>query len=64
MKNPEIDLSDCSMCGICVDLCPMTFQLNEAGYIEVVPSDVYPENDINEAIKSCRGDCIYWKESR
>jgi ferredoxin len=63
MKNPEIDLSDCSMCGICVDLCPMTFQLNEAGYIEVVPSDGYPEKDINEAIKNCRGDCISWKES-
>ncbi len=63
MKNPEIDLSDCSMCGICVDLCPTTFQLNESGYIEVVPSDDYPEKDINEAIKNCRGDCISWKES-
>ena len=63
MKTPEVDLSDCSMCGICVDLCPMTFQLNESGYIEVVHSDDCAEKDIDEAIKNCRGDCIYWAES-
>ena len=63
MKSPEVDLSDCSMCGICVDLCPMIFQLNEAGYIEVVHSDDYLEKDIDEAIKNCRGDCISWTES-
>jgi len=63
MKNPDIDLSDCSMCGICVDLCPMTFRINEAGYVEVIYSDDYPKEDIDEAIKNCRGDCISWKES-
>lgn len=63
MKTPEVDLSDCNMCGICVDLCPTTFQLNEAGYIEVIHSDDYPEKDIDEAIKNCLGDCIYWAES-
>ena len=63
MKTPEVDLSDCSMCGICVDLCPMAFQINEAGYIEVVHSDDYAEKDIDEAIKNCRSDCIYWAES-
>lgn len=63
MKNPEVDLSECSMCGICVDLCPMTFQINDAGYVEVIHSDDYMEEDVNEAIKNCRGDCISWKES-
>ena len=63
MKNPDIDLSDCNMCGICVDLCPMTFQINAAGYVEVIHSDDYPKEDIDEAIKNCRGDCISWKES-
>ncbi len=63
MKTPEVDLSDCNMCGICFDLCPTTFQLNESGYIEVVHLDDYPEKDIDEAIKNCRGDCIYWAES-
>ena len=62
MKNPDIDLSDCSMCGICVDLCPMTFQINEAGYVEVIYSADYSQEDIDEAIKNCRGNCISWKE--
>jgi len=63
MKNPEVDLSDCSVCGICVDLCPGTFQLNDAGYVEVVHSDDDPREDIDEAIKNCPGDCISWKEA-
>ena len=63
MKNPEVDLSECSMCGICVDLCPMTFQINDAGYVEVIHSDDYIEEDVDEAIKNCRSDCISWKES-
>ena len=63
MKNPEVDLSECSMCGICVDLCPMTFQINDAGYVEVIYSDDYIEEDVDEVIKNCRGDCISWKES-
>ena len=63
MKNLEVDLSDCSRCGICVDLCTEVFQLNDAGYVEVIHSDVYPEEDIDEAIKNCRDDCISWTES-
>lgn len=62
-KIPEVDLSDCSMCGICVDLCPTIFQLNDAGYVEVVHWNDYPEEDVNEAIKNCRGDCIFWTDS-
>ena len=64
MKNPEVDLSDCSMCGVCVDLCPGIFQINESGFVEVIHSDVYSEEDIDEAIKNCRCDCIAWKESQ
>lgn len=63
MKNPEVDLSDCSICGICVDLCPTIFQINEAGYVEVIHSDDYIEEDVDEAIKNCPGDCISWKEA-
>jgi len=63
MKSPDVDLSDCSMCGICVDLCPDVFKINDAGYIEVIHSDDYSEQDIDEAIKNCREGCISWKES-
>ena len=63
MKNPEVDLSDCSICGICVDLCPTICQINEAGYVEVIHSDDYIEEDVDEAIKNCPGDCISWTEA-
>ena len=64
MKIPEVDLSECTLCGICVDLCPKTFTLNEAGYVEILhPHGDAPE-DIDEAIKNCRSGCISWKESQ
>ncbi|HKI49066.1 MAG TPA: ferredoxin [Desulfobacteria bacterium] len=63
MRSPDVDLSECSLCGICVDLCPTVFRINDAGYIEVIHSDDYPEEEIDEAIKNCRENCISWKES-
>ena len=62
--GPEVDLSECSKCGICVDLCPTIFQINDAGYVEVVGSHHGLEEDVDEAIKNCPGDCISWKESK
>ena len=62
MKIPAVDLSRCSVCGVCIEVCPMVFRLNEAGYIEVIELSSYPEADVNEAIKYCPEDCIYWEE--
>ncbi len=62
MKRPEIDLSECVLCDICIELCPYVFRKNDAGYIEVFETGDYPEEDIGEIIKSCRGDCIGWDE--
>jgi ferredoxin len=45
-----------------VEVCPSVFRLNDAGYIEVVELASYPETEINEAIKYCPEDCIYWEE--
>jgi ferredoxin len=63
MKVPAVDLSRCSVCGVCIEVCPMVFRLNEAGYIEVIELLSYPEADVNEAIKYCPEDCIYWEEN-
>ncbi|MBF0467296.1 MAG: ferredoxin [Desulfamplus sp.] len=41
MKTPVIDISECVLCDICVELCPDIFIKNQAGYIEV--SDSFPE---------------------
>ena len=62
MKIPVVELSDCILCGVCVEACPEVFKLNEAGYIEVIELADYPEKDVNEALKNCPADCIYWQE--
>lgn len=62
MKRPEIDLSECVLCDICIELLPYVFSKNDAGYIEVNENEDYPEEDIADVINSCRGDCIIWDE--
>jgi ferredoxin len=62
MRIPDVDLSKCILCEICVEVCPDVFRLNDAGYIEVVDHFLYPYYDVNEAIKNCPTDCIFWVE--
>jgi len=62
MKIPVVELSDCIVCGVCVEACPGVFRLNDAGYIEVRDLKNYPEEDVNEAVKNCPADCIFWQE--
>jgi ferredoxin len=63
MKTPVVELSDCITCGVCVELCPAVFRLNSAGFIEIIALSVYPETGVNEAIKFCPTNCIYWEEN-
>ena len=62
MKVPIVELSECIVCGVCVETCPQVFRLNDAGYIEVIELAAYPESDVSDAIKYCPVDCIYWEE--
>jgi len=62
MKQPVIELSDCISCGVCAEVSPEVFRLSDAGYIEVVELDSYPEDEVNDAIKYCPTDCISWIE--
>ncbi len=62
MKKPVIELSDCILCEICTDYCSSVFRMNDAGFVEVIELDEYPEEDVDEVIKSCREDCISWEE--
>lgn len=62
MKKPVVELSDCTVCGGCLDACPSVFKLNEAGYIEVIELDEHPREEVDDAIKYCPEDCIYWEE--
>ena len=63
MKVPVIDLGECVDCDACLDLCPSVFRRNDAGYIEVVDMEDYPEDEVEEAIKNCPADCIAWEVS-
>jgi ferredoxin len=63
MKRPTVDLSSCSLCLGCIEVCPTVFRENAAGYLEVIELDEYPEDDVNDAIKYCPEDCIYWEDS-
>ncbi len=60
MKRPEVELSDCIQCGVCIEVCPEVFVMNEAGFIQVEDLDCYPEEKVAEAIKNCPADCIKW----
>ncbi len=63
MKVPVIDLSDCTTCGTCVEICPQVFRVAPAGYVEVIELSEYPRDEVDRAISYCPEDCIYWEES-
>ena len=63
MKKPVIDQSACSQCEGCIAVCPLVFRKNPAGFIELAELDQYPEAEVEEAIKLCPEDCIYWEET-
>lgn len=60
MKIPVVELGDCILCGICIEVAPAVFKLSSVGYIEVSELTSYPETDVDEAIKNCPADCISW----
>jgi ferredoxin len=62
MKRPVVELSDCIRCDVCVGVCPAAFRMNDAGYIEVIDLEAYPEDEVDEAIKNCPADCIRWED--
>ena len=62
---PVIDLSRCTDCESCLEICPAVFKRNnETGIIEVVELSEYPEEDVYEAMSVCPTDCITWEENQ
>ncbi len=62
MKIPVVELSECILCEICIDLCPEVFILSDLGYVIVEELEKYPEEEVDDVIKNCPGDCIYWEK--
>ncbi len=62
-KIPVIDISRCTDCESCLEICPDVFQRNmETGLIEVADLPDYPEEAVDQAINICPVDCISWEE--
>lgn len=61
-RRPVVELADCSRCGVCVEACPAVFAMNDAGFVEVIDHEAYPENCVGDAIMNCPEDCIHWQE--
>jgi ferredoxin len=62
-RVPVIELSECTGCEGCLELCPEVFRKNPAGFFEVLSLSSYPEECVEEAIKYCPMGCISWEES-
>lgn len=62
MKIPVVDIGLCTLCEGCVAVCPDVFSVNDAGFIQVADLAVYPQEAVDEAIKYCPEDCIFWDE--
>jgi ferredoxin len=61
-KKPVVDQELCTSCGVCVDLCPGVFQLNDDDLAEVTDPFGASEEEIQEAIDQCPVACITWDE--
>jgi ferredoxin len=54
---------ECINCGLCQDICPEVFRLNEDEMVaEVIKPEGGPEALIQEAVDSCPVSCIHWKD--
>jgi ferredoxin len=62
MKRPSIDMGSCILCEICVELAPHAFEINDSGFVQVLPLDDYQDEQVLEAVKNCPKDCIFWEE--
>jgi ferredoxin len=42
MKIAVVELSECTLCGVCEEAAPLVFRVTDAGYIEVIELPSYP----------------------
>jgi len=62
VKTPVVDQDTCTGCGLCPDIAPDTFALNDDGVAEVIDPQGDDEDTIQEAIDSCPVAAIDWAE--
>lgn len=62
MKAVTIDKATCIGCGVCAQLCPKVFEMQDDGKSEVI--DATGDNDCAQsAIDACPVNAIAWEEN-
>ncbi|OGG95262.1 MAG: ferredoxin [Candidatus Lambdaproteobacteria bacterium RIFOXYD2_FULL_50_16] len=65
MKNTRIvfvEKAECTSCQLCADELPDVFRMDEDDLAEVHHIDGAEEEEIQDSIDSCPGECIHWKD--
>ena len=62
-KVPVVDQSACTSCGLCTEIAPKTFRLNDQDLAEAYNPKGDPKDLIQEAIDSCPVEAISWEEA-
>ena len=62
-KIPFVEQEECTGCGLCEEVCPEVFQMNEDDVSEVHDAEGASEDDIQEAIDGCPVECIHWEDA-
>ncbi len=60
-KEVYIDRDECTSCGQCADDLPEIFAMDDDD-IAIVVGHNGSEDEIQEEIDACPGECIHWKE--
>ncbi|MDH5560229.1 MAG: ferredoxin [Deltaproteobacteria bacterium] len=61
-KTVYVVQDDCTSCVQCVDNLPEVFQMDDDDLAEVIDPFGAPEEEIQDEIDACPGECIIWKE--
>jgi ferredoxin len=61
-KIPYVDKNECISCGLCVEMVPEVFKLDDEDLAEVFDPEGASEDKIQEAVDACPVSCIHWKE--
>jgi ferredoxin len=58
----SIDEDLCTGCGICEEMCPEVFQLDDEGVSHIISDDECEEHDVYEIAEECPSESIIIKE--
>ena len=59
---PEVDQTLCISCGLCTEIAPNTFELDQNNLSYVINPSGDPADVIQEAIDNCPVEAISWQK--